>query len=400
MSHTDQTSLPEAARGQHEPARRHALRRLSGAAAACALPWTVARAAERGIAARELVVGQNITLQAGKNEYGRVVSDGIRLVIDAVNAAGGVFNRRVTIRTLDDDNKSTQAEANAQRLVDEGCFVLFGSVEGGPSTAVAKVASEAKVPFFGPMAGSPTLRRPYLEMVFPVRAEHRDEFRALMEHGHSHGGKSVAFFHSDSEVGRQHLVNVRTLADQLGLKVSAPLPFKSDPSDADIDAMAQAVARAGADMIFNHGSIGPYGRLLRRLKHERLHTAQMAVNSGSSQLAKSLGELAHGMVFAQVVPSPWERKSAITREYQEAARRADPNAEFSYGALEGFLTAKALVLALRAAGPQPTRAGLVTALHGSSFDLGGVKVQWRPGDHEGSRFVDLAMYSREGRFIQ
>ena len=54
---------------------------------------------------------------------------------------------------------------------------------GGPSTAVAEVATELKVPFFGPMAGSPTLRRPHLAYVFPVRAEHREEFRALMAWG-------------------------------------------------------------------------------------------------------------------------------------------------------------------------------------------------------------------------
>ena len=57
-----------------------------------------------------------------------------------------------------------------------------------------------------------------------------------------------------------------------------------------------------------------------------------------------LGPLAQGMVFAQVVPSPWERKHAISREYQEAMAKGRPGMALSYGSLEGFLTAKALVL--------------------------------------------------------
>ena len=54
----------------------------------------------------------------------------------------------------------------------------------------------------------------------------------------------------------------------------------------------------------------------------------MAVNSGSSQIAKGLGPRAHGMVFAQVGPSPWERMHEITREYQDTMRRADVGVEF------------------------------------------------------------------------
>jgi len=46
----------------------------------------------------------------------------------------------------------------------------------------------------------------------------------------------------------------------------------------------------------------------------------MGVNSGSSQIVKGLGPLAKGMVFAQVVPSPWARRLEIAREYQDAAR--------------------------------------------------------------------------------
>ena len=64
-----------------------------------------------------------------------------------------------------------------------------------------------------------------------------------------------------------------------------------------------------------------------------------------------------------MVPSPWERKSAITREYQDAFTKQKPGQEFSYGSLEGYLTAKALVMALRLAGPNPTREGFVRNLH-------------------------------------
>lgn len=373
-------------------------RTVAALATAVALSGT-AFAADPGLSNTEIVIGNTLTLQGGRNSYGTAAHAGMKLYFDALNAAGGVNGRKIVLRTLDDDNKTATAEANARKLVQEGAFILFGPVEGGPSTAVAKVASELKVPLFGPMAGPPSLRRPLQPMVFPVRAEHRDEFRALMGWGKSTGLKTIAFFHADSEGGRKHLENVQLIAAELGMEVVLPLPVKSEPSDADHGAMVRALLDKKPDMIFNHGSPGPYEKLIARAKSAGSKTSFMGVNSGSSQIVKNLGPASQGMVFAQVVPSPWERKREIAREYQDAMRLARLDGELSYGSLEGYMTAKALALALKAAGRELSRASLVRTLENTTFDLGGVKMRHGPAEHEGSRFVDLSMVARDGRFI-
>jgi ABC-type branched-subunit amino acid transport system substrate-binding protein len=268
-----------------------------------------------------------------------------------------------------------------------------------PATAVAEVATERSVPLFGPLAGSPGLRRPHQAMVFPVRAEHRDEFRALLDWGQRTGLRSVAFVHSDSPVGRAHLANVQLLCTELQMRFVHALPLPGRLTDAELEPLAGRLAAQPVDMAFNHGSAGAYQRLIAQARAAGSRCTFMGVNSGSSQLAAALGPAARGMVFTQVVPSPWERKREITREYQDAARRADPKATFGYGHLEGYVTAKALLLALRAAGRELTRAGFVRALHGLNDDLGGLRIRYAPGDHEGSRFVDLSMATGDGRFV-
>ncbi len=378
-------------------ARRHAIAWLAAASLFVAAAPVVA--AEAGVSAAEVLIGQDITLQGGKNRYGVAALDGMQLYLEAVNSAGGVHGRKLVLRTLDDDNKAPTAEANARQLVAEGAFILFGSQEGGPSSAVAKAAEELRVPFFGPMAGSPNLRRPHSPMVFPVRAEHRDEFRALMEWGQRTGLKSVGFLHADSDVGRAHLENVKLAAVELGMSLTLALPFRGEISDMQLDELAQRIVQAQPDLFFNHGSAGVYAKLIAKARKTRLRTTFMAVNSGSTQLAADLGPLAHGMVFAQVVPSPTERKHAISREFQAAMAKGRPGVALSYGGLEGFLTAKALVMALQATGRDLTRAAFVSALERSNFDLGGVGVRYSKQSHDGSRFVDLSMYSREDRFI-
>ena len=366
--------------------------------AACSL--AARAAAEPGVSAGEIVIGQNITLQAGKNDYGAAVMDGIRACLDQANAAGGVHGRRILLRTLDDNNSSAQAEANARKLVNEqGAFVLFGSIEGGPSTAVMKAAVELNVPFFGPMAGSPGLRRPHQPLVFPVRAEHREEFRALLQYGRERGMTRVGFLHSDSEVGQAHLANVQLIAKQLGMEVAAAVAIKSEVDDAQIDAIVRRLAAAQVHLMFNHGSAGIYERVIRKARDAGVTTSFMAINSGSTQLAQKLGPLASGMVFAQVVPSPFSRGTQLTRDYQDSFRKAWPDKPFSYGSLEGWLTARALVAALAAAGPNLSRQRLMAALHERPIVVSGFPLLYTASEHRGSTFVDLAMFTRDQRFL-
>lgn len=376
----------------------HPIRKLL---AGCALLLGAAAGlAQPGVGPRQILIGQSITLQNGRNDYGMAVLDGVLAYLQEVNARGGVHGRQIVLKTLDDDNQTALAEAHARTLVQkEQVFLLFGSIEGGPSNAVMKVAQELNVPFFGPMAGSPTLRRPHQPLVFPVRAEHRDEFRVLLEYLRSTGGKRVGFFRADSEVGRLHVENFRALCQELGLELVLDLPFKSDVSDTQLDAIAARIAQAGLHGVVNHGSPGVYEKLIRKVRAQGSNTPFLAVNSGSAQLARHLGELAHGMLFAQIVPSPWERKTELTREYQQVFRRLRPEADFSYGSLEGYLTAKALVAALHLAGPNPTRESFVQGIYrAGSLDINGLRASYRPGEHTGLKLVDLAIYTRDNRF--
>lgn len=267
-----------------------------------------AMAADPGVSANEILIGQSITLQGGKNAYGAEVLAGVQAHLADANRAGGVNGRQIVLRTLDDDNKAATAEANARKLIQDGVFLVFGSVEGGPSTAVMKATEELKVPFFGPMAGSPTLRRPHQPLVFPVRAEHREEFRQLIQYGRKIGLKRVAFFHADSETGQQHLANIKLAVAEAGAEFAVGLPVKSDVSEAQLDAFVQQLREQRAEMVLNHGSASLYERLIRKARVAGLTTTFLAVNSGSTQLAASLGPLSQGMVFSQVVPNPWVRK--------------------------------------------------------------------------------------------
>lgn len=222
----------------------------------------------------------------------------------------------------------------------------------------------------------------------------------LLEYAKMTGIQRVGFMRADSDTGQQHLKNVQALCQQLGLQLTADLPFKSDESDAQIAALAQRLGSSNTQLVFNHGGIGVYEKLIRQARQQGVKVQFSAVNSGATQLAANLGPLAQGMVVAQVVPSPWERKTAIAREYQDDFKQRHPGKAFSYGSLEGYITAKALVAALRLAGPQPTRESLVTGIEkAGQLELSGLRNSYRPGQHLGMQLVDLSLVNPQGRFV-
>lgn len=355
--------------------------------------------AEDGVDARQVLIGQSITLEGGKNDYGTAVIDGARSYFDLVNRRGGVHGRQIVLKVLDDNNQATQAEANAKALIEQHkVFLVFGSIEGGPSTAVMNVTTAQQVPFFGPMAGAPALRTPFQPLVFPVRAEHKEEFDSLLKYAKSLGMRRVGFLRSDSGNGREHLANVQALARAAGLELVADMPFKSDIDANGLASLVTQLKASGAQVVFNHGGIGVYEKFIRQARAQGLTTAFFGVNSGSTQLARHLGPLAHGMTFSQVMPSPWERKTAITRAYQDAFAASKPGQDFSYGSLEGYVTARALVEALQLAGRQPTRRSFVDGLNNAALNIEGLQLTYSDKAHTGMDWVDLAIVTREGRF--
>jgi branched-chain amino acid transport system substrate-binding protein len=366
---------------------------------ACFVQCASALAYQNGVSSTEIIVGQTIDSGPNASEHASAVNDGIKLYLDKTNAVGGVHGRSIVLRVLNDGTKAKVAEANAVKLIDDGAFLLFGTLEGGPSAAVAKVALEREVVLFAPMAGSPVLRQPYNPMVFPVRASHKTEFGKLLTQSAITGFRTVAFLHANTDIGRAHLQNVKYEAELAGVKVVGELVYTDDMTDAQMDALVLAAQKSGAQTVMNHGSPKIWKRFITSSKKANFSPRFLGVNSGSSEIAKQLGAVGTGLVFSQVTPNPNSYKHAVVTEYRQAWKAAYPNKPLSHGGLEGYLSAKALVMALQESGKQLTTKSFIQALYRKPLSLGGLEVDFAPGDHRGMRFVDTSAVRADGTFL-
>ena len=351
---------------------------------------------------RTILIGQTIALTGGPSEHGKAVLAGASAYLEKANANGGIAGRRIVLKTLDDGGDGKRAAENTARLADEDKVVaVFGGIEGGPCVASMKVAADRKVPLVACMAGSPELRDPFQRYAFPVRAAHFDEFASLIDTALSYGRKRIAFVHSDSDTGRQHLANVRKLLAARGLELALAVPLAGEPQPAKLAATLQA---AGIQAMFNHGSYAQYAAVIREVKKLGHDIQFLAVNSGAQQMVRLLGQDATGLIFTQVVPYPWRTVPAVVKEFREELKASAPGTDISFSALEGFISAKVLVEALRRAarpGRPLDREALLAALETMQpYDAGGLEVSFTPAAHSGANFVDTVIVARDGRFAR
>jgi branched-chain amino acid transport system substrate-binding protein len=346
----------------------------------------------------EIVIGQSIPRSGSLAQFGEAIIKGTQAYVNRVNASGGVRGEKIRFIILDDAGDSKRTVENARKLRDQGVLALYGSIEGGPCTALLPEVTGAKLPLVACMAGSPQLRTPFNPYTFPVRAAHLSEFDELLKFASQNGLTRLAFVHSDSDTGRLHLANVTRLSKQYNVDVIAPIAFGGKP---DVDDIAKRIVAAGATAVLNHGGYTMYAQLLKATRAAGSRATFLAVNSGGQQMAQLMGPAGAGVVMAQVVPYPWNRGTRVQREYQDDLKRAFPEEPFGFSSMEGYLSARALVEGLKRAGPKPTRERLRAAIERlGRVDLGGYEVFFEPGRHEGSKFVDITRIRADGTFLR
>jgi branched-chain amino acid transport system substrate-binding protein len=134
-------------------------------------------------------------------------------------------------------------------------------------------------------------------------------------------------------------------------------------------------------------------------------SAQLFSHSGADieQLSKRLAD-AHmqGVAIAQVTPSPYKISVRLTKEFNDlVACTTNLEVPVSYAMMEGYISAKVIVEAVRRMGVRPTREGMPAALESfDNYNLGGYVVGFRPDVHTGSRFVELSIISGAARIRQ
>ncbi len=356
--------------------------------------------AEPGVTPDKIVLGQAAVLSGPAAQLGIQMRNGIRSYLEYVNARGGVHGRKLELVSEDDRYEPAVAPGATKKLLDEHkVFALLGYVGTPTGVAHLPVVTQAKVPLVGMFTGAEALRVPFNRYVFHVRASYYDETEKIVEQVVSTGGRKISVFYQNDAYGEAGRKGTELALERRKMKIHSSGTVERNTVKVDVAAKAIHASQPDAVvMVSAYTSITAFVREMQKLGSGATFYNVSFV--GSKALADALGKDGTGVAISQVVPFPWGTAVPVVKEYQQLAKKAGyPDSNFS--ALEGFLSAKVMVEGLRRAGRNPTREGLVEALEKmNDVDLGGFFISYSPKNRAGSKFVDLTIISRDGKFLR
>jgi ABC-type branched-subunit amino acid transport system substrate-binding protein len=355
---------------------------------------------ETGVTADTVIVGQSAALSGPAKELGLDMRMGVQTYFDQVNKSGGVHGRKLVLRSLDDGYEATRAAANTKTLIQEGAFALLGYVGTPTSEAAKPIFTEAKVPFVGAFTGAELLRAPFNRYIFNVRASYYNETDAIVNLLASLGFSRIAVFYQNDSYGKAGLAGVELAMAKRKMKIAATGTVERNTTE--VAAAVTEIAKIDPQAVVMISAYKSCAAFITAMKKANSNPQFMNVSFvGSKALATELGEAGRGVGISQVVPFPWSLSAPVVKEYQKHFVAHTGNDNFNFSSLEGYIAAKVFVEGLRRAGPKPTRQGFIAALETlRDFDLGGFNVTYTPLDHNGSKFVELTVIGRDGKFLR
>ena len=372
---------------------------------ACAMrrgAWELALATALGLgitgsAQAQIKIGQTAAFSGPGSLSVQESTDGARLYFDAVNAQGGVKGQRIELISLDDKYDPKLAVQNTRSLIGQGVLAMFLSRGTAQCVAQLPLLKEHRLALVAPGSGAMLLHKPVNPYVFNLRASFQLEAERAIKHLASIGVKRVTVVQVDDAFGTDAGIGALRGLEAVGLRAAAVLRFDRDKPM--LAPMMQQLARANAEAVL---FIGPGYAVVEGINALRAagSTAHVATlsNNGSAEFVRALGENAHGVIVTQLFPYERSTLTPLVREAQ-ALYKVRGKSELTPAQLEGFAAAKLLVEALRRAGSEPSRDGLLRALEGlNRFDLGGLALSFGPANHSGLAFTDVAIVGPDGKF--
>ena len=361
---------------------------------------SMATAAEPGVYPDRIVIGQVAAQTGGLAPIVKELTAGASAYFTAVNAEGGVHGRKIVLQSVDDgqDPKRT-AELTRGLAQSRQVFSLF-LYRGTPNAeAVFPLLDEFKIPLVAPSTGALSMYAPAKRYLFPVRASYASEAEVIVNHLVGIGITKIAILRDDSAFGKDGLTGFESAMARRGVKPGVVTTFPRGTTK--VEEAVKTIGQSEPQAIVVVAPPNAAAAFIKQMKQTG-SSAQLFVlsNVSSASFVKDLGDLGRGTVVSQVAPHPSIYDTKITRDFQ-ALSKTRPDLPLSYAGFEGYIAARVLVEGLRRAGPQLTREKFVNALESlRHYDMGGVEVDYGPGNRTGSRYVELTIVTVDGKFLR
>ena len=369
----------------------------------CLALLTASAAASSAAAEDAIKVGALMAVTGPAAFLGAPEAKTLQMLVDEVNAGGGIRGRKVQLVVKDTGGSPEKAISFARQLIDEEkVFAIIGPSTSGETMAVKNLAEEGKTILLS-CAAAEVIVNPVAKHVFNTPQKDRYAVVKIFQHMKKLGVTRIGLLSSNTGFGKAGKEQVEKLAPEHGIQIAVNEVY--DKAATDLTAEVTKLKAANVQALVNW-SIEPAQAIV--IKNARQLGLKIPIfqshGFGNIQYVKAAGAAAEGVIFpagrllvAGALPDANPQKPVLAA-YKKAyeARYSEEVSTFGGHAYDGF---RILAKAIEQAGPD--REKVRAAIENLKGFVGTAGVySFSPADHNG---LDLGAFEmltvKDKRFV-
>ncbi len=300
--------------------RRQALKGLAAAGLAGTLPLGASAQA------KPVNIGVILPLSGANALFGIASRQGIELVADEINAAGGLRGlggAKINLVVADSTSAPTNAATVAQRMIAENdCCAILGAFASSLTLAIQEVTERRRVPLLTMSYSDQITGRGY-KHVFQVTSKGsvigQAQFNYALELS---GGASkinrIAIMYEDTAYGTSTANGLRAAAKAAGVEIAMDEAYPLGITD--VAPLINKLRASRAQMVFPVSYLNDSLLIVRALRQQRINIPIIGGSAGYviPDFAQALGESAEGVL--SICSANYDLDTSLTERYRRRFR--------------------------------------------------------------------------------
>lgn len=378
------------------------------ALAAAAPSGAAVATADVGVSSTQIVIGTTTPLTGPASPGYKDVAPAAQAYFNYVNATGGINGRKIKYVVKDDQyNPAKTKSATSELILRDKVFAIFGALGTPTHSAVVADLNRRGIPDIFVNTGSSNFDNPgKYPTTFPYFPSYVVESKVMAYYIQSEADlneKKRCLFYQDGEFGE----NAEKGFNAAGMKFATTVSYFSGQQVAPFTSQITKMKNDGCELVVFFGVTSATAQMLGTAARSAFRPTWMITSVGSdpSVLAGSLGAntnaLLNGIYSPSFLVPIQDTGNAYVKQMKVIADAA--KLPWNFYTYYGINTAYVLSQALKAAGPNLTRKGLINAMQtkASTFRSAAVvPMVISSKSHQGLTGYYMGQYNGSGELVR
>lgn len=317
-----------------------------------------------GISDDKISIGTALPASGPMAEMGQTVKAVLAGYFAEVNLQGGVFNRRLELKSVETASDPAGTRANIERLIkDEQVFAMSSAFVAGVEREVVPLLAQWEVPVVGPMTLDPQLGSPLNRQVFYLLSGNAGQARALVTFVAKKPElqkSGLAVVYNRTSLNVSVLDAIEEESEKLSLKT---MVYEYNSSSFNAAEYVKLVKESGNPaMVFFMGG-GPNLLLFLREAEKLNWFPEILLQNADVEVFNAPAGF-EGKILFTVPTSPVEQTAESLKEFRAFAEKYKLPQKHVAAQITAYSSAKVLVEALKRVGKELSREKLIQTLEG------------------------------------